>query len=166
MRQILPAQIRNLLTISVACASTLVAHSGTADAVVYASTGVHGEAYFSDTASDNTKTLVVFVNQADPEEAARVLTRTENTLALATDLQDARLEREAQLRSQARRNIQVSRLEESQSRFDASRSHYPFYYAPYNRGTRVRPRVQTPDPAPSRRPFAPVFKPVAPALQN
>ncbi|MEM7100213.1 MAG: hypothetical protein AAF541_18240 [Pseudomonadota bacterium] len=170
MNQFLPTRKRNFQVALAVAWAALFPQSGAAQSLVYASTGDHGEAYFSDVATDQAEVLIVIVAEPDPDEAARVTSRTQATLALAEDLASARLNREAILRDQIRRTPSVNDARSPVSGYDTNRYYYPRYLPRNllrtNQNIRQGPNRNTESPQTNRRPFAPVFKPVPPAIAN
>lgn len=152
---------------------TLLAVSAqvSAEQAVYSSVGAHGEVRFSDQPSDDAAVLYVFAPEASAAEAQRIRQQTSEQLDLADELEQARLEREAAYadnRATVIRSIAQTRPQPgfgSEYRRDYGyRTFFPgFQHRLYGPEQNPPPAV---GPVPPRRPFAPAFKPVAPALQN
>jgi len=131
-----------------------------ADDSVFASVGAYGEAHFSDMQSDGAQQLFLFIapsSQAAIEQAKETLAAT---IAIAQELENARIARK-QANSERANRLQGFQDEPAVNGYP-QRYGYPqhFVHLPHQ------------DPAPAieselpHQPFAPVFRPVSPALRR
>jgi len=112
-------------------------------AEIYLSTGSSGEASFSDVALPDAVAVDVEVHQPSVGEADSTRARLAETLAMASELEDARREREkvyAQRRAEANRRAaqQIPKYQEPEDHRVVSSGYFEDYF-PYPRAPHHRP---------------------------
>ena len=133
---------------------------------VFVSHGEHGEVVFSDIATADTQGIQLDVSTINAQDVAEIQQQTQEFIALAQSLEAARLARQQQRHSQAFQRS--SRQINSKQIADVPYSHQNrrFIHSPFHQAYVPANKVPPPavEPQQPRRPFAPAFKPVNPAL--
>ena len=148
------------------CSAALASHGDTQ--TVFVSHGEHGEVVFSDIAAADAQDIQLDVSTINAQDIAQIQQQTQEFIALAQSLETARLARQQQRQKNSQafqrnsRQIKSKQIADTPYPYHNRRFIHPPFRQAYVPTHKVPP--QAVEPQQPRRPFAPAFKPVNPAL--